>query len=137
MIDLQEVREPFRERIDNSGIFEADEINWENLKFNPSQKELWMQEAYLPVAESFLTSQYDLLEGIFRYKVFTPVNSSKGDTVANEKAIALANLFTNAEVITTDNYKISVDSVSRGFQGRFDDKWYLITININFRAYEV
>ena len=137
MIDLNEVREPFRERIDQSGIFGAGEINWENLKFNPSQKSIWMQETYSPVAESFLTSQYDLLEGIFRYKVFGSVNSSKGDTEVNAKALALANLFTTAEIIETDNYKISLDSTSRGFQGRFDDKWYMVAIDINFRAYEV
>lgn len=136
MINILEIQEPFRQRILNSGIFDAKQIAWENIIFKPSQRNLWVEERYLPVDEGRVTSLGDSVEGIFQYSVHIPVNHSKGSTLAVESGVALGSLFTSSEIIETDNYKISVQSTKCSFQGKLDDKWYSYIVDITFRGFE-
>jgi hypothetical protein len=136
MINISEVREPFRERILNSGIFPASSIQWENRIFDPSGKDLWMKENLLPVDESFLTPDYDLLEAILSFQVNTKIGDNQGEAKAVNAAVALGSLFQTAEVIQTTNYTISVDKTQMSFQGNLDDRWYSVVVDITIRAYE-
>ena len=137
MINFEEVRKYFSDTIIASGIFASDAIGWENVTFSPSGKSLWMKESYLPVSEGFSDSvNGDQLQGILSYSINTNVGSyAQG---ATEAGVALGNLFPTTEVITTDNYKISIDSASRTFQGKLsnDSKWYTVVIDVSFKVYE-
>jgi hypothetical protein len=136
LINISEIREPFRTRINDSGIFPANSIQWENRIFDPAGKDLWMKENVLPVDESFLTAQYDMLETILSFSVNTKIGDNQGETKAVEAAVALGNLFSTAEVIKTTNYSISVDKTAMSFQGNLDDRWYTVVVDITLRAYE-
>jgi hypothetical protein len=139
LINIIEVRDPFRIRIADSGIFNSDSIAWENENFNPSGKSLWLKESLLPVDESFLTPDYDLLETILSFQVNTPIGDNTGDSAEAtcvNAAVALGSLFQTAEVIKTDNYTISVDKTQMSFQGNLDDRWYSVVVDITIRAYE-
>ena len=77
-----------------------------------------------------------MVEGIFQYSVHIPIGDRQGSTVVVNKGVALGSLFTSSEIITTDNYKISVQSTKCSFQGKLDDKWYSYVVDIVFRGFE-
>jgi hypothetical protein len=134
MINEAEIRNDFRLRIAQSGIFDADQIAWENLPFNPENKSLWMREAYLPAVEERATSQGSVIAGIFQYSIFTPVG--KGDVLSVEKGVALGSLWTPQEVVETVNYRITIDKTKCSFQGSLDDIWFSYIIDVEFKGYE-
>ena len=136
MINILEIQKPFRDRIKNSGIFTDDQIAWENIVFTPSQKDLWCEERYLAIDEGRVTSEGDRVDGIFQYSVHIPINHPQGSTLAIESGVALGNLFTSSEIITTDNYTISIQSTKCSFQGKLDDKWYSYIVDIAFQGFE-
>jgi hypothetical protein len=142
MININEIREEFRIRILESGLFSSSDIAWENIKFNPANKLLWLQENYLPIAEGRVTSLGDDLEGIFQYTINIPINDIAGDTVAVETGVALGSLFASSEVITTTNYKTSIAFTKCSFQGELNDSvgsralWYSYIVDIQFRSFE-
>jgi len=136
MINFEEVRKYFSDTIIESGIFASDAIGWENVTFSPSGKSLWMKESYLPVSEGFNDSKSDQLQGILSYSINTHIGSYAQE--ATEAGVALGSLFQTAEIIITDNYKISIDSASRTFQGKLSNnsKWYTVIIDVSFKVYE-
>jgi hypothetical protein len=136
MINLEEIREYFRTTINDSAIFPADSIQWENKVFEPKGKALWMRESYLNVDEGFSDSQGDQLQGILSYSINTPIGSS--ESAGATAGVALGNLFPTATIASTTNYRISIDATKRSFQGKLsnDSKWYTIVIDVHFKAYE-
>lgn len=137
MIDLEEIRKYFRTTIKDSAIFPADSIQWENAVFDPNGKALWMRESYLNVGEGFSDSKNgDQIQGILSYSINIPVGTYEG--AATTAGVALGNLFPTATIVSTDNYKISIDSTQRTFQGVLatGSKWYNVTIDVQFTAYE-
>ncbi len=135
MINAEQIRAYFRTAINDSAIFPADCIQWENLVFNPKGKALWMRENYLPVDEGFSDSvNGDQIQGIFSYSINIPIGIS--EATATTAGVALGNLFPTATIINTDDYKISIDSTKRSYQGRLDDKFYTVVIDIAWKAYE-
>jgi hypothetical protein len=137
MIDFEEARDVFRQRIFDAGIF-GTAIQWENRILQADEKGiLWMTESYLPVTEAFNTASSDMIEGILQYNINITVGLPSGESTATDAAKALGNLFTTAEVITTENYKTSIGTPKRSFQGKLDDAWYTIVIDIDLKQYEV
>ena len=134
MINLEQIRDVFRQRIFDSGIFTA--IQWENQVLDDSAKGgLWMAESYLPLDENFSDSTNgNQLEGIFQYYINSKLGTSEEDITS--ATIQLGNLFNTAEVIETSDYKISVGTPKRSSQGKLDDAWYTIIVEIDFKAYE-
>ncbi len=137
MINVEQIRAYFSDTIIASGIFASDAIGWENVVFDPSNKPLWMKESYLPVDEDFSDSvNGDQIQGIFQYSINTPIGSYA--KVAVEAGVALGNLFPTASVVDTADYKVSIDSTKRSFQGKLsnDSKWYTVIIDVYFTGYE-
>ncbi len=137
MIDFEEARAVFRSRIFLSGIF-GDAIQWENRTLQDTEKgALWLAEQVLPVTEEFSSTGGDMLQAILQYNINIPANDVAGEAPATNAAKALGDLFNTAEVITTDNYKTSVSTPKRSFQGKLEDAWYTIIIDIELKQYEV
>ena len=136
MIDFEEARDVFRQRIDDAGIF-GDAIQWENKTLQASEKgELWLSESYLPITEQFATVTSDMLEGILQYNINIPVNLASREKTATDAVKALGNLFSTAEVIETATSKTSVGTPKRSFQGKLDNAWYTIVVDIDLKQYE-
>ena len=135
MINIEEVRDVFVKRIIDSSIFNNDDIQWENMNFNPEGKELWMTENIMPVLENFVSSDNDMAEYIAQYNISTPINNSRGSFDLNGKATQLGNLFKAGEMIVTDNYKTSVESIKKSFQGVLTENWFSIVIDVNFKVF--
>ncbi len=135
MINSNEARKAFLQRLYT--VVEKSDISFQNIKFDPKGKALWVSETFIPGPQGFSTSSGDYLEGIFQYTVSVPVTSRRGVTVVNDKSVEIGNLFSTAEVIETTNYKTSIDATLESFRGRLDDKWYSIVVDINVKIYEV
>ena len=135
MINVYEIRDAIRTRIFESGIFDLDEISYENKTFNPAGKTKWLNEYYLQIGETSLSDKSDDLQGIFQYTINVPINT--GDTLCDSIARQVGDLFGTREVVTTDSYRFSISNVERTFQGRLqqDSIWYSIVIDINFRVF--
>jgi hypothetical protein len=137
MIDLEQIREYFRTTINNSAIIPLDAIQYENAVFDPSGKALWMRESYLNVDEGFSDSvNGDQIQGILSYSINIPIGTY--ESVATSAGVAIGNLFPTATIIETTDYKISIDATKRPQQGVLyaGSKWYTVTIDVEFRAYE-
>lgn len=133
MIDFEEFKSVVRERIYTADIF-GDSIQWENVILSDDDKgSLWMSEAFLPASETFSTDKSDVLEGILSYSIMIPVGVS--ETIATNAGKELGGLFSTLEVIETINYKTSITSISRSAQGKFDNAWYTVVIDLNFKQY--
>ena len=135
MINSNEIRKAFLQRLYT--VVEKSDISFQNIKFDPKGKALWVAESFISGPQGFSTSSGDYLEGIFQYTLNVPVTSRRGITVINDKSIEIGNLFITAEVVTTTNYKTSIDATQESFRGRLDDKWYSIVVDINVKIYEV
>jgi len=137
MIDFEQIRKYFSDTIIASGIFASDAIGWSNVVFDPAGKSLWMKENYLPVDEGFSDSvNGDQLQGILSYSINVPIGAYAKP--ATDAGVALGNLFPTTTIVETADYKISIDSTKRSFQGKLsnDSKWYTVVIDVHFKAYE-
>ena len=137
MIDLEQIRKYFRTTIVNSAIFASDAIQWENAVFDPSGKALWMRESYLNVDEGFSDSvNGDKVQGILSYSINIPIGTYEG--VATTAGVALGNLFPTATIVNTTDYKITINSTQRTYQGILSSgsKWYSLVVDVQFTAYE-
>lgn len=137
MIDLEQIRQYFSDTIITSAIFDSDAIQWENVVFDPVGKALWMRESYLNVDEGFSDSvNGDQIQGILSYSVNVPVGAYAKP--ATDAGVAIGNLFPTATIVSTADYKISIDATKRSFQGKLSNnsKWYTVVIDVEFKAYE-
>lgn len=135
MIDLTEIRNVIRARIFNSGIIPSDCFAWENIMFEPHGKDLWLGEDYLPATGIVSDSKYrDEEKGILQFTVYTPINSPSGDTVANNTAKLISDLFTTPEVIEGTITKASI-VVRKSNQSKLDNTWYVSSLDFNYSCY--
>lgn len=137
MINLEQIRKYFSDTIIGSSIFPSDAIQWENVVFDPQGKALWMHESYLNVSEGFSDSvNGDQIQGILSYSINVPIGAYAKP--ATDAGVAIGNLFKTATIISTADYKISIDATKRSFQGKLgnNSKWYTVVIDVEFKAYE-
>jgi hypothetical protein len=137
MIDSEEALKAFRDRIQT--VVPKSDLMVQNRNFKPQGKKLWVSEISIPATEGPNTTLLDMAEYIFQYTVNVPVNDRRTINNATKKALEIGNLFESLEVIKTTNYKTSISSISRSFQGRLSEssKWYSIVIDVNVKIYEV
>ena len=137
MIDIEESLKAFRAQVYT--VVPKSDLAVQNIQFKPQQKKLWVSEIAIPATEGPNTTLKDMADCIFQYTINVPVNDRRGINVATKKALEIGNLWNSLDVVETANYKTSISSTSRSFQGRLieDSKWYSVIVDINVKIYEV
>ena len=119
-----------------SGLTTAD-VAFENNKFNPANKDLWLAAYFIPVSTEAMgqsAASGDEQRGIFQVSVFVPIN---GDNFDNDQLSAIDQLITafkyNTQMVyTTQTVQVLSSTVNTGSES---ESWYQRDISINYLTF--
>jgi hypothetical protein len=133
MLDEIEIKNVFRANLENSGIVPKTSIAWPNVKFTPANSPIWVEFAYIPATEVFSSNSTDVLTAIMQHTINVPTDT--GTDYATGIGKQIGDLYESAEVIYTDDYGISIDSVQAQPAGKISDLWWSYIVDVNIKVY--
>jgi hypothetical protein len=139
MISDRTIKQWFRGRLINDVGIDSTAIAYENRAFDSSGVDLYYRERYAVAAEGITTNGESAKTGLIWYDAIVPTTSGTED--ADDAVAAIATElapYDNKEVQIQSGLKIDIDEATSGERGEGpDDTHYMISVRIEFRAYEV
>lgn len=119
-----------------SGVSVSD-VAFENKKFNPKNKSLWLAAYYIPATSEMMgksTSDKDEERGLYQVSVFVPLNSNNCDNTQLQAIDELKAAFRYNTQIVYNDQTISILS-SETNAGVESEAWLQRDLTINFLTF--
>lgn len=112
----------------------VNDVAFENNKFDPSGKSLWLTAYFIPASSDTMgksTDDSDEQRGIFQISVFTAINSGEFDTAQLTVIDELISSFKYATslVYNTQTVDILESTINTGSES---ESWYQRDVSINY-----
>ncbi|PHS21820.1 MAG: hypothetical protein COA84_14925 [Robiginitomaculum sp.] len=115
----------------------SDDVAFENYKFNPANKSLWLAAYFIPASTESMgktVGSGDEQRGIFQVSVFVALNSNKFDEVQLQAIDELISAFKyNTQMVYTTQTVQSLESTVN--TGSESEAWYQRDISINYLTF--
>ena len=115
----------------------VNDVAFENKKFNPKNKDLWLAAYYIPATSDMMgksTTDRDEERGLYQVSVFVPLNSDNYDNVQLQAIDELKSAFSyNAELVYNDQIVSVLDSETNA--GVESESWFQRDLTINFLTF--
>ncbi|HHZ70811.1 MAG TPA: hypothetical protein EYN54_11175 [Methylococcaceae bacterium] len=115
----------------------SDDVAFENYKFNPANKSLWIAAYFIPATTEMMgktDESGDEQRGIFQVSVFVALNSKEFDTAQLTAIDELISAFKyNTQMVyTTQTVQALESTVNTGSES---EAWYQRDISINYLTF--
>jgi len=112
----------------------SDDVAFENHKFDPSNKPLWLAAYFIPASSEMMgksISDKDEQRGIFQISVFVAINDNEFDNTQLQAIDELLSKFkpTQKLVYNTQNIEVLNSDVNQGSES---EAWFQRDISINY-----
>ena len=115
----------------------VNDVAFENKKFNPKNKDLWLAAYYIPATSDMMgksATDRDEERGLYQVSVFVPLNSDNYDNVQLQAIDELKSAFSyNAELVYNDQIVSVLDSETNA--GVESESWFQRDLTINFLTF--
>jgi hypothetical protein len=115
----------------------SDDVAFENYKFNPANKPLWLAVYFIPASTESMgktAGSGDEQRGIFQISVFVALNSNDFDKAQLEAIDELISAFKyNTQMVYTTQTVQSLESTVN--TGSESEAWYQRDISINYLTF--
>jgi len=115
----------------------VNDVAFENKKFNPKGKGLWLAAYYIPATSDMMgksTTDRDEERGLYQVSVFVPLNSDNYDNVQLQAIDELKSAFSyNTELVYNDQIVSVLDSETNA--GVESESWFQRDLTINFLTF--
>lgn len=136
-IDDEIIRNAMRARIIKNGIFDEGDFRFENVKFDPSGKNLWVRETWIGGDEEiYSTASTRMATALVEYDIYAKADT--GTLRCGRAALAIENefnLLTDGAIITVANHpELDIMVYKTGVNTRSEDTWYVQSVLLYLRV---
>lgn len=119
-----------------SGIPNASNRAWENVKFSPTTGTAWVRMQLVPISRRPLdvtAAGLQRYDGLFIVDAFVP--SDKGPSAADDLADATCTSFEAGTILTANSQTVQVEYAEIDRAAVLDPPWYQASVTVKWKAF--